>query len=114
MLDIPLSIFVFLPLATGLIAVVLPGRVARFAVLLGTLLVLVYAVVMVIDFDPATQGLQYETNVAWISELGIRYAIGVDGLNLFLIALTTVLWTLAALVAFASATSLGPFIYPLI
>ena len=30
-------------------------------------------------------GLQYVTDDAWISELGIRYSLGVDGLNLFLL-----------------------------
>ena len=99
MLDIPLSIFVFLPLATGLLALALPARAARWIVFLGTLLVLAYAVVMVVDFDPAASGLSYETDTAWIPELGIRYAIGVDGLNLFLIVLTALLWAVATLLA---------------
>ena len=37
------------------------------------------------------------TDDAWISELGIRYQLGVDGLNLFLIALTALLWVPATL-----------------
>ena len=49
---------------------------------------------MVIDFDAAA-GLQHVTDDAWIAQLGIRYKLGVDGLNLWLIVLTTV-------VAFAS------------
>ena len=32
------------------------------------------------------------TDVNWISELGIHYKLGVDGLNLFLILLTALLW----------------------
>ena len=32
------------------------------------------------------------TDDKWISELGIRYQLGVDGLNLFLIALTALAW----------------------
>ena len=34
----------------------------------------------------AQRGLQYVTDETWISELGIHYKLGVDGLNLFLIA----------------------------
>ena len=46
---------------------------------------LVYAIMMIADFDTAG-GLQHVTDDAWISELGIRYKLGVDGLNLWLIA----------------------------
>ena len=45
---------------------------------------------MVADFDTAG-GLQHVTDDAWIPELGIRYKLGVDGLNLWLILLTTVI-----------------------
>ena len=47
---------------------------------------------MLADFAGGTRGLQYVTDDAWISELGIRYSLGVDGLNLFLIALTAIAW----------------------
>ena len=45
------------------------------------------------DFDSATSGLQFVTNDRWIPSLGIRWKLGIDGLNLFLVLLTTVLWT---------------------
>ena len=41
-------------------------------------------------------GLQYVTDDEWITALGIRYKLGVDGLNLWLIALTTLLFLVAA------------------
>src|SRR5690606_8903022 len=34
-------------------------------------------------------------DASWIPELGIRYQLGVDGVSLFLVLLTTVLWTAA-------------------
>ena len=39
------------------------------------------------------------TNDSWIPELGIRYQLGIDGLNLFLVALTAVAWVPCTLVA---------------
>jgi NADH-quinone oxidoreductase subunit M len=95
---IHLSIVLFLPLACGLIAALLPPRLGRSAVLAGPLLVLAYVVVMLIDFDPSGE-LQYVTNDEWISELGISYSLGVDGLNLFMIALTAIAWVPCTLVA---------------
>jgi NADH-quinone oxidoreductase subunit M len=53
---------------------------------------LVYAVIMLFGYDTARAGLQYVTNDAWIPDLGIRYKLGVDGLNLWLVGLTTLLF----------------------
>ena len=39
------------------------------------------------------------TDDDWIPELGIHYSLGVDGLNLFLIVLTALLWVPCTLVA---------------
>jgi NADH-quinone oxidoreductase subunit M len=44
-------------------------------------------------------GMQFRTDDNWISELGIRYQLGVDGLNLFLILLTALLWVPASIAA---------------
>ena len=66
--------------------------------LTGTLLVLAYVIAILIDFDPSG-GLQYVTDDEWIPELGIHYSLGVDGLNLFMIALTAIAWVPCTLVA---------------
>jgi len=95
---IHLSIVLFLPLATGISGAFMPRGTGRWAVLAGTVAVLAYVVVMLIDFDSGG-GLQWVTNDEWISELGIHYSLGVDGLNLFLIALTAIAWAACTLVA---------------
>jgi NADH-quinone oxidoreductase subunit M len=97
---IHLSIVLFLPLAAGLIGAFLPARHARWAVLAGTVAVLAYAIVLLVDFDGDSAGLQYVTDDEWISDLGIRYQLGIDGLNLFMVVLTAVAWVPCTLVAF--------------
>jgi NADH-quinone oxidoreductase subunit M len=47
---------------------------------------------MVLDFDSGNPGLQHAVNEPWISGLGVDYSLGVDGLNLFLLLLTALLW----------------------
>jgi NADH-quinone oxidoreductase subunit M len=96
---IHLSIILFLPLATGLIGAFLPARHARWAVLAGTVAVLAYAIVLLVDFDGSRAGLQYVTDDKWIPELGIRYQLGIDGLNLFMVVLTAIAWVPSTLVA---------------
>src|SRR5919112_2898789 len=92
----PLSILLWLPLAAVVVGLFLPGGLSRWTMVLGALAALVLAVVLVADFDNATPGLQFVTDETWISELGIHYKLGVDGLNLFLILLTAVLFLASA------------------
>jgi NADH-quinone oxidoreductase subunit M len=89
---IHLSIVVFLPLAAALLGALLPERSGRWVAVAGSVAALAYAIALIADFDRASAGLQYVTDDNWISELGIRYQLGVDGLNLFLVALTALLW----------------------
>jgi NADH-quinone oxidoreductase subunit M len=96
-LTIHLTIVLLLPLAAGLIAAFAPGRTSRWIALVGTLGVLAYWIAMLTDAPTNSAGLQYVTDDMWIKELGIHYALGVDGLNLFLIGLTAILWVAATL-----------------
>jgi NADH-quinone oxidoreductase subunit M len=87
-----LSILLFAPLAFGIVALLSPPALAGRIALAGTLLTAAYAVAFVIDFDGPSGSLQYLTDETWIAELGISYKLGLDGLNLFLVLLTGILW----------------------
>src|SRR3954470_9889248 len=93
-----LSIILFLPAAAGLLLMFLPRRAAGPVAVGGAVLALAYSIVMLARFK-AGGGLQFVTDDNWISELGIRYQLGVDGLNLFLVVLTTLLWVPATVAA---------------
>lgn len=87
-----LSIMLWLPLAFGVAGLAAPPRMAGRLALVGTGLVLAYAVTYLVDFESGAAGLQYLTDETWIGELGISYKLGLDGLNLLLVALTAILW----------------------
>jgi NADH-quinone oxidoreductase subunit M len=99
-MSVHLSILLFAPLAFGLLATFAPKPTAAAVALLGPLVTLFLSVVLLFDFDHGQAGLQYVTDDKWIPSLGIRYSLGVDGLSLWLIALTALLfaatcvWTL--------------------
>jgi NADH-quinone oxidoreductase subunit M len=95
-MTIYLSIILFLPAAAGLLAMFVPRRLAGWTLVGGSVLALAYAIVMLARFKSGG-GMQFITDDNWISELGIRYSLGVDGLNLFLIVLTTLLWVPATI-----------------
>ena len=99
MLALPLSVLVWLPLAAGFVLLLLPPRAARVLALLASLAVLAFAIVMLADFPKSSAALRYVTDDRWIPALGIRYHLGVSGLNVFLIVLTAVLWVPATFAA---------------
>jgi NADH-quinone oxidoreductase subunit M len=67
--------------------------------LLGSLAALGLAIGYIADYSPSSHGLTHVTDVMWISELGIHYKLGVDGLNVFMIGLTTLLFAAAVIAA---------------
>jgi NADH-quinone oxidoreductase subunit M len=81
------------PLAFGLIGLFLPRRFAGWWATLGAAVTLGLAIALLAGFDSSAAGLQDTVDVSWISGLGVDYSLGLDGLNVFLVLLTTVLWT---------------------
>jgi NADH-quinone oxidoreductase subunit M len=95
-MTIHLSILIFWPLLLALLGGLAPRGVAPVFAAVGALVPLGYAVLLLIDFDPGA-GLQYVTDDEWISELGVRYSLGVDGLNVWLVALAALVFAASAL-----------------
>ncbi len=48
-------------------------------------------------FDPSTYHMQFVERIPWIKSLGFEYHVGIDGISLFLVLLTTFLTPLAQL-----------------
>jgi NADH-quinone oxidoreductase subunit M len=90
-----LSILIWLPLAISLIAGQLPARLVGRVTAVGSLVTLGIAISFLARFDTGASGLQFVTDQTWIGALGIHYQLGIDGLNLALIVLTTVLFSAA-------------------
>jgi NADH-quinone oxidoreductase subunit M len=67
--------------------------------LLGSLGALGLAIGYIADYSPSSHGLTHVTDLVWISELGIHYKLGVDGLNVFMIGLATLLFAAAVIAA---------------
>jgi NADH-quinone oxidoreductase subunit M len=92
-----LSYLLWVPLAAATVGLLAPGSASRYAGVPGALVAVVLAVVLVFRFNTDAGGLQFVTDDVWIAELGIHYKLGVDGLNLFLILLATVLFLASAI-----------------
>jgi NADH-quinone oxidoreductase subunit M len=71
-----IQILLWLPVAVGLLCFAVPRRL----------------VPTVAVFDGAIAGLQHTVDESWIPDLGVRYQLGVDGISVFLVLLTALLW----------------------
>jgi NADH-quinone oxidoreductase subunit M len=94
---VSLSLIIFAPLVFAVAGAFLPeGRAPVLLALLGTLVSAILGVYLLIDFDTTQAGLQFTTDRQWIEALGIRYSLGVDGLSVWLVGLTTILFAASA------------------
>jgi NADH-quinone oxidoreductase subunit M len=91
-----LSILIWLPAAAALFGALLPGRAARAGAVSGALVTLGLSIAVLAQYKTGG-GPQFVTDDHWIAELGIRYHIAVDGLNLVLIMLTTITFAATAI-----------------
>jgi NADH-quinone oxidoreductase subunit M len=92
-----LTILLWLPLATVLVGTLFPTRYVGWPALGGALGSLGISIWLIFDYTSSKAGLQHVVDETWISQLGIHYKLGIDGLNLFLVAMTALLWAAAVL-----------------
>ncbi len=95
-----LTLVTFTP-ALGALLILLFNRgnakSARTAALVIAILTFVFSLHLVAHFDSNRADFQYQVNIPWIPAFGISYQMGIDGISLFLILLTTLLTPLAIL-----------------
>jgi NADH-quinone oxidoreductase subunit M len=95
-----LSLLIWLPAATALVGAIAGGRrTPGVLALLGSLGALGMAIALIAGFNGHGDQLTHVVNVVWIRSLGVHYKVGLDGLNLFLVALTTFVFSLSLLAA---------------
>ena len=89
-----LSITTFIPaIAAAILAVFLRGddaaaqRNAKWVALIATSLTFLVSLFILFEFDPADTGFQFVEDKAWL--LGLRYKMGVDGISVLFVMLTT-------------------------
>jgi NADH-quinone oxidoreductase subunit M len=86
-----LSLLIWLPIL-GSIAVLFCARnanAARWLALAAALIVFVISIPLWTGFNTALPGMQFVENLAWIPAIKASYALGVDGISVALIVLTT-------------------------
>src|SRR5579864_4623899 len=99
-----LTLVTFVPLAGALLLTVLPrrDRDIRIISLVVSLLTFVLSLHLPVYFHRSQAGFQYEIDKQWISSPNIHYHMGIDGISLWLVVLTTFLTPLCVLISWKS------------
>ncbi len=103
-----LSLITFLPLIGGLIIMTIRGEEAvvasnaRWAALWTSLIVFFVSLVLWVKFDPQEGGFQFVESVSWLPEYGVGYKMGVDGISVLFVLLSTALTPICILASWES------------
>lgn len=97
-----LSWLVFSPLVMALILFCLPkdaNELARWVAFAGSMLVFGLSLVVFLAFDKTNPGYQFMEQKEWLPLIGAKYSLGIDGISIFLVLLTTFLVPIIVLAA---------------
>ncbi len=93
-----LTLLIFSPLVAAGVAMLLKNEDRlRWWTLLFTTAAAIFSLPLYWHFDPSTAEFQFKELAAWIPSLKINYAVGVDGISLLLVLLTTLVMPLCVL-----------------
>jgi NADH-quinone oxidoreductase subunit M len=98
------TLVTFAPLAGALLLVLVPrrDRDIRIFSLVVSLLTFALSLHLPVYFNRGQTDFQYQINKAWISSPNIHYHVGIDGISLWLVLLTTFLTPLCVLISWKS------------
>ena len=103
-----LSLITWLPLIGCVVMMMVRGDEqtvasnARWTALWTSLLVLILSLVLWVRFDPSEPGFQFNERYAWLPEYKVGYSMGVDGISVLFVLLSTVLTPICILASWES------------
>ena len=106
-----LSLLTWLPLVGGLFIMTVRGEEAvvasnaRWAALWTSLIVFAVSLVLWVKFDTSDPGFQFKESLSWMPEFGVGYRMGVDGISVLFVLLSTALTPICILASWDSITT---------
>ena len=105
-----LSLITFLPLVGALVIISVRGEEevvasnARWTALWTSLIVFGLSLVLWVDFDPSNGSFQFREMLPWLPAWGITYRMGVDGISVLFVLLSTALTPICILASWQAIT----------
>ena len=107
-----LTLILFLPTAAAAVIFFLPNnkeKLIKWTAFLFSLLPLLFTVLLWTGFNADQPGFQYQEQVAWFPSIASTYHLGIDGISLPMVLLTTLLTPLALLASFSIKDRIKPY-----
>ena len=97
-----------LPLVISVLIVAIPGKnigLIKKVAFAGTTIIAIISIFLAIGFDKSDTSIQYVQSNAWIPTFNINYSVGIDGISLVLILLSTILVPIVVLATWHESDS---------
>ncbi len=103
-LDYPLlSLMIFIPVIGSFLLLFIRNAAAvRWIALAFSIVELLLCLPLLLNFDGATPNMQFGESLSWIAAWNINYRLGVDGISILFVALTTLLTTISIMVSWTA------------
>ncbi len=95
-----LPALVLVPLLTAVLVMLLPSKdesTPRQVALMGAMVTAALSLYLLTQFQRGEAGYQFEVQATWVADWGMSWHLGVDGISLFMVVLTAVLYPLSIL-----------------
>ncbi|MDD4170885.1 MAG: NADH-quinone oxidoreductase subunit M, partial [Syntrophomonas sp.] len=93
--DFPiLSITLLVPILGAILIMIVPReqeKPIRYIAAVSTLISLALSLIVFFGYDKALAGMQFVETIPWVKDLGVSYALGVDGISIPLLLLTNLI-----------------------
>jgi NADH-quinone oxidoreductase subunit M len=107
-----LALILLTPILVAIILLFLPKeqiKLLRWVTLIGSLIPFVLSLYIWLSFNSSTPGFQFETQRIWYGVIGSSFHLGVDGLSLTMVLLTTLLTPIVILASFNITERVKPY-----
>ena len=107
-----LSLILFVPTIAALVMLFLPSgetKLLRWFAFCASLIPFVLTLVLWSNFDPNKTGFQFQETYPWYEALNSSLHLGVDGISISMVLLTTLLTPLAILASFSVTDRVKPY-----
>lgn len=97
-----LSLTIWTPIVTGILVLLVARQdnLARGFALIGSIISLIFSILVFFHFDGSYSGVQFEESKPWISSLSLNYHLGIDGISLPFLVLNNFITLLVVLAGF--------------
>jgi len=103
-----LSLAIWLPIACGALLLALgrdeQAKAVRWLALLAALASFLITLPLITGFDVSTAAMQFSENMAWIDRFNARYHLGVDGISVWFVLLTSLITVIVVVAGWESVT----------